>query len=319
METFISWSGARSKAVAEAIRIWLPKVIQSAKPWMSGEDIAAGARWLTDVSDALNSARVGIVCVTPENQHNPWLLFEAGALSKTVDQTRVCVLTFDMSPGQISSPLSQFQTNELNRAGIENVLRTVNNSLDPGRQLDEQALQEIVEVWWPKLEERILAISAPAAPIPVRRIEDQLEELLMLGRENLRRENIRMEGYREREERSDEILSMMERMGAAINLVDSQMKKFHLAASKMTTVNETGAPFDPNSEMGKAMLSLVLPQGQNLTEIGGMLSSLRGFHERDKVRTEEILNSAIPIEPGRPDRAELPKTTAPGESGDLGH
>jgi hypothetical protein len=36
---FISWSGERSKLIAEAFYEWLPMVIQSAKPWMSGVSI----------------------------------------------------------------------------------------------------------------------------------------------------------------------------------------------------------------------------------------------------------------------------------------
>lgn len=55
MRVFISWSGERSKYIAEAIRSWLPKVIQSLRPWMSQEDISAGARWLADVSSELVS------------------------------------------------------------------------------------------------------------------------------------------------------------------------------------------------------------------------------------------------------------------------
>jgi len=42
MQIFISWSGDRSCLIAEAIRGWLPKVVQSVKPWMSDQDIAAG-------------------------------------------------------------------------------------------------------------------------------------------------------------------------------------------------------------------------------------------------------------------------------------
>jgi hypothetical protein len=108
MHVFVSWSGERSRQIAEAIRGWLPKVLQSVRPWMSAEDIGAGARWLSEVSATLNASTVGLICVTPENQHNPWLLFEAGALSKTVDQTCVCPILFEMTPGQLNGPMTQF-------------------------------------------------------------------------------------------------------------------------------------------------------------------------------------------------------------------
>ena len=108
MKVFLSWSGARSKFLAEALRLWIPRVIQSVKPWMSDEDISAGARWSKDLSLQLSEAKLGIICVTPENQNNPWLLFEAGALSKTLDHTNVCPFLHELSPGQLAGPLSQF-------------------------------------------------------------------------------------------------------------------------------------------------------------------------------------------------------------------
>jgi hypothetical protein len=64
---FISWSGARSKAIAETLREWLPTVIQTAKPFMSDTDIDKGSRGLTELVRALEGIKVGIVCLTPEN------------------------------------------------------------------------------------------------------------------------------------------------------------------------------------------------------------------------------------------------------------
>jgi len=82
---FISWSGDRSWGVAETLRTWIPRVIQAAKPWMSKADIEKGTRSLDEIAKALEGIKLGIVCLTPENLGAPWLLFEAGALSKTVD------------------------------------------------------------------------------------------------------------------------------------------------------------------------------------------------------------------------------------------
>jgi TIR domain len=113
MKVFLSWSGTRSKFIAEALRWWLPRVIQSVRPWMSDEDISAGSRWLSNVSSELSEAKLGIICVTPENKNNPWLLFEAGALSKVIDQAHVCPFLIDLTPGQLAGPLSQFQANQV--------------------------------------------------------------------------------------------------------------------------------------------------------------------------------------------------------------
>src|ERR1700730_15398652 len=91
MDVFISWSGARSEAAARALHDWLPKVINAIKPWLSTSDIDKGARWGIDVALKLESSKAGIICLTPSNLHADWVLFEAGALSKTVKSTNfVC-------------------------------------------------------------------------------------------------------------------------------------------------------------------------------------------------------------------------------------
>ena len=44
MDVFISWSGLRSKYVAECLAVWLKQVIQLVRPWISSENILASAR-----------------------------------------------------------------------------------------------------------------------------------------------------------------------------------------------------------------------------------------------------------------------------------
>jgi hypothetical protein len=58
MKVFISHSGKRSHAVALTLRQWLPDVIQSVKPWLSSEDIEAGARWGNEVTSSLIDERL---------------------------------------------------------------------------------------------------------------------------------------------------------------------------------------------------------------------------------------------------------------------
>jgi hypothetical protein len=56
---------------------------------MSAADIDKGAKWSTEISRELEQANFAVSCLTPENLNEPWLLFEAGALSKK-DGAQVC-------------------------------------------------------------------------------------------------------------------------------------------------------------------------------------------------------------------------------------
>ena len=94
---FLSWSGDRSKAVAEGLGGWLVQVIQAVEPWISS-GIEKGARWESEIAERLDEAKVGIVCLTSGNLTPPWILFEAGALSKTKD-SYVCTFLLDVTPG----------------------------------------------------------------------------------------------------------------------------------------------------------------------------------------------------------------------------
>lgn len=301
MQVFISWSGPRSRAIADALRNWLPKVIQSVKPWMSDEDINAGARWLTEISTSLNSTSVGIVCVTPENQNNPWLLFEVGALSKTLEQTCVCPLVFEMTPGQLSGPLTQFQANELTRDGVAKILSTINKLLGE-KQIATTELDEIVDVWWPKLLEKIDGLPPAPTPLAARSTNDQMEELLSLAREQLRRENLRLEASQERDEKFSEMLSFMQHYrsalgsmlsnaGSASTAMQAVMQKFLAAAPN---VEETkGTEIVEMGEAAKLMLSTLNPtQSFDLSKMDAMTTIMQEMQAKDKARTESMLSFA---------------------------
>ena len=110
MKVFISWSGDTSFEVAKILKEWIPCVIQDVQPYFSSEDIDKGARWSTDIAKELESASFGILCVTKDNLESQWLNFEAGALSKAIDKSKVCPLLFRLKPSDISdSPILQFQ------------------------------------------------------------------------------------------------------------------------------------------------------------------------------------------------------------------
>lgn len=72
MKVFISWSGTRSKAMANALKEWIPLIVQHAKPFVSDKDISAGDRWAQAIAGELESSDFGILCITPENISSEW-------------------------------------------------------------------------------------------------------------------------------------------------------------------------------------------------------------------------------------------------------
>lgn len=178
MDIFISWSGARSKKLAEALREWLPNVIQTLEPWCSESDLEKGSRWLREVSEKLESTNFGIICLTPENIDEPWVLFEAGALSKTLGSSKVCPILLGLDPSDLKGPLSQFQATRFNKDEILKLIEGINKAL-PSNRLTAKQLEETFDLWWPRLEEKIKEIPASAAEAkPHRTDRDILEEIL---------------------------------------------------------------------------------------------------------------------------------------------
>lgn len=179
MDVFISWSGTRSGAAAEALRTWLPKIINAVKPWLSSADIDKGARWSADVAGRLESAKAGIICLTPANMHADWILFEAGALSKTIVQkTLVCPLLIDLEPTDVEGPLAQFQATRVVKGDVLKLLKTLNTGLGEN-SLTDGHIDEAFEVWWPRLESQLKSLPAENSEIrPPRTDRDVLEEIL---------------------------------------------------------------------------------------------------------------------------------------------
>jgi len=181
LKVFISWSGDRSKSVAKALRDWLPRVIQNIDPWMSADDIDKGSRWGTDIATQLEEASVGIICLTPDNVKAPWILFEAGALSKTLDDTFVCPYLFELNPTEIEEPLTQFQATTANKEDTEKLMSTINRA-QKDNALQESLLTDSFERWWPDLEEALGEIPEVQQNIPRRTQQGILEEILRVVR-----------------------------------------------------------------------------------------------------------------------------------------
>jgi len=192
MKVFISWSGDRSKALAEALRQWLPAVIQAVQPYYSPDDITKGARWSEEIAKVLEESRVGIICLTGDNLDAPWIMFEAGALSKKLERSRVSPILFGVEPTDLTGPLVQFQSSKFDKTDIKRLVRMINGELGDAK-LASDVLDTVFDMWWPKLDEKvtgILAVKTDSTDGMVRSQQDLLEEILLLTRSQAHRREI---------------------------------------------------------------------------------------------------------------------------------
>ncbi|MCB5275908.1 hypothetical protein BJG92_03462 [Arthrobacter sp. SO5] len=180
MKVFISWSKERSLIVAKALEEWLPQVINQVQPWMSAKSIESGKLSISQISDALESTNFGIICVTPENQHETWLNFEAGALSKAVKGVNASAIPLLVGFDGIASlkpPLSNYQAHLATEQDIKVIVHSINSALATPR--DVAQLDAAFDKWWPDLEVAIKeAEQWAAAPTsrPTQASRERLQE-----------------------------------------------------------------------------------------------------------------------------------------------
>lgn len=171
MKVFISWSGALSKELGESLRDWIPVVLQAVNPYFTPSDVEKGTRWSTDIARELEGSSIGILCVTRENINSPWMLFEAGALSKSLEKSHVCPMLFGITNTDLAGPLKQFQTTAFDKSEVKQLLTVINNQIPEGK-LAAKTLETVFEKWWPDLDEKVNSILSK-----VLRPKDELDSI----------------------------------------------------------------------------------------------------------------------------------------------
>lgn len=179
MKVFISWSGERAQLLAQALHDWLPLVLHYVKPWLSEADVAAGDRWAQAVAKELEASNFGIICVTPENVGSPWVLFEAGALAKSMQGARVIPLLFNLEFSDISGPLAQFQAKKFERSGLAEVVHSVNQAAD--QAVPEDRARQLFSALWPELEKQLDSVPEEAPSEKHMRPQHEILEELVTG------------------------------------------------------------------------------------------------------------------------------------------
>lgn len=160
MQLFISWSGARSQAIANALMTSLPEVVPGLTLFHS-DDIEKGRNWHSELIEALRGCKAGIFCVTPEALRSPWMHFEAGAMARHAEHSTLFAYLYGVQ--DFTGPLSHFQATHFDRADTRKLVVAVAR-LAGG--VAEAEVRERFERGWPAFQARVVE----STRLPIQRI-----------------------------------------------------------------------------------------------------------------------------------------------------
>jgi hypothetical protein len=149
MKVFVSWSGKYSKEVANILKTYIPCMLQGLDVFMSQHDLESGERWSNKLANELSASDFGIICLSDTNLNNPWILFEAGALTKQFDGKACSLLLNGLSPTDVSGPLSQFQNKTFTEEDVYKLICDLNKQIEP--PIAEVQLKLIFDKWYPDI------------------------------------------------------------------------------------------------------------------------------------------------------------------------
>ena len=207
MDVFLSWSTERSQKLAKIFNEWITNVLPTVKTYISTEQIGPGDRWSDSIGKGLETNFMGIFFMVEENVDSPWLNFEAGAISKNIEGSKVIPLLHDMKPEQINGPIAQFQAKLINQEpDIFSIVKQINTGINDERKINNEILKKLFDKWYPDfVEEYTKFCNDNPGPIETEDkkssnlldSEDQIGEILNIVR-SLRRSEAKKNNSSER-------------------------------------------------------------------------------------------------------------------------
>ena len=168
MKLFLSWSGARSRQIANTYNKWIKYIFPTLEIYISTEDIEPGRKWRDSIENGLEETYFGMLFLTPENLESRWIYYEAGSLSKGKNDSHVIPMLYQLDAGKLQEPLSAFQSMSLEKDNMLRVVKTINKKM--AEVTDELLLEEIFDNWWEKWEEE-----ADKFPVDIEAIEESIK------------------------------------------------------------------------------------------------------------------------------------------------
>jgi hypothetical protein len=170
----VCWSGERSRQVAEILDERLRELLGQSFEVFRSTQIEKGSVWFDEVTAALDVARAGLICLTPENRRAPWLHFEVGALARKLRDggRQGSIFTFLLEPSELESPLSAYQATVAERADTYRLVESIVRAMGLEGAAKDWGLR--YDGWWRELRAELDRIETPWLPLPevVRGFED---------------------------------------------------------------------------------------------------------------------------------------------------
>lgn len=273
MKVFISWSGIPSEKCALALRDWLPLVLPNITPFVSSEDIRKGNQWRTKISKELAETKFGIACLTTENTSAPWLLFETGALSKSLEETSVCTLLIPpLKSEAVKGPLSGFQHTSFNKDDFWKLISTL-NSLNGDNALPQERLSRVFEKWWGDLESAINQIitATPAKAVSERSERDMIAEILDLTRSIARATS----DGQEEQPVSAELAHILKTRETLVSEIAALAREAQDTTEEIAALRKAGETTTEKDQKLTMLNQLISSRKQQATIIESYLDSLR--------------------------------------------
>ena len=163
---FISFSGRRAEEVAKHIKNTIELIYPPGKiNTFFSRDGMIGGRFQKQIIDAAKNAKASISILSEENKREPWLMYEAGALSLSAEGNGGVLIPylFCRDNDDIESPLSGLQYYQYQRNSSNNPENFINMFIGLEAYLSEsigrlEITRKIKNYWADTIEERFLEI-----------------------------------------------------------------------------------------------------------------------------------------------------------------
>ncbi len=182
---FLCWSGTRSRKLADALASWLPNALGDLVETSMSTEIEKGAEWFEELLKALDNARCGILCLTPEAVESRWLHFESGLLVRALSQIpntraddgqakRVFPLLYGVKSGTLVGPLASYQSTVVTDVDdVARLLEAIWNFVPEAERAGAEDLRNNWRKRWATLQQKLEDIPT----VVLREILPDFEEL----------------------------------------------------------------------------------------------------------------------------------------------